>query len=53
MKGLEMSSGFNSDSIKSFGFIIGNVLTACFKLIGGMWNTVESLMRLSTKSVSR
>ena len=26
MKGLEMSSGFNSDSIKSFGFIIRNVL---------------------------
>ena len=28
-------------------------LTTCFKLIGGMWNTVELLMRLSTKSVSR
>ena len=26
--------------------------TTCFKLICGMWNTVELLMRLSTKSVS-
>ena len=41
MKGLEMSSGFNSDSIKSFGFIIRNVLKIFNHLFQTNWWDVE------------
>ena len=41
MKGLEMSSGFNSDSIKSFGFIIRNVLEIFNHLFQTNWWDVE------------
>ena len=41
MKGLEMSSGFNSDSIKSFGFIIRNVLKLFNHLFQTNWWDVE------------